>query len=265
MSTYVMSDIHGCYDEFLSMLNKIEFSDKDNLIIAGDYIDRGKQSFEMLKWIEKCPKNTILLRGNHEEKFSEYVELMLMIDRDMKLGSDLSLNIDAKSLYQSTNYFIRTKSLPHMRFDLYGTINELLEHHNVALKDLMKWSYLFQAMPYYKKIDVDKKTYVIVHAGYTENFDNINSKFSNVEDFYLYAREEGYLKGGISHGVIIAGHTPVIAEGQFAYTGGGVFKHYNPVNDCTFYDIDCGCVFRNINENSRLACIRIEDEEIFYI
>jgi Calcineurin-like phosphoesterase. len=47
MSTYVISDIHGCYNEFLSMLEKIRFSGSDNLILSGDYIDKGKQSYEM--------------------------------------------------------------------------------------------------------------------------------------------------------------------------------------------------------------------------
>ena len=52
MGTYVMSDIHGCRDEFLTMLDKIGFSGSDQLFLAGDYIDRGKKSLEMLKWIE---------------------------------------------------------------------------------------------------------------------------------------------------------------------------------------------------------------------
>jgi predicted MPP superfamily phosphohydrolase len=40
MSTYVISGIQGCYKEFRSMLEKIRFSESDNLILAGDYIDR---------------------------------------------------------------------------------------------------------------------------------------------------------------------------------------------------------------------------------
>lgn len=62
-----MSDIHGCYDDMIKMLEQIAFSDEDTLILAGDYIDRGSQSFEMLKWIESNPKNVIFLRGNHDE------------------------------------------------------------------------------------------------------------------------------------------------------------------------------------------------------
>ncbi len=52
MSVYVMSDIHGYFDVLQTMLKKIDFSDEDELIIAGDYIDRGPQSLEMLRWME---------------------------------------------------------------------------------------------------------------------------------------------------------------------------------------------------------------------
>lgn len=44
MGTYVMSDIHGCYDRFLHMLDKIGFSATDRLILAGDCIDRGSKA-----------------------------------------------------------------------------------------------------------------------------------------------------------------------------------------------------------------------------
>ena len=32
-----------------------------------------------------------------------------------------------------------------------------------------------------------------------------------------------------------------------------------------FYDIDCGCVFRKKDRRGKLACIRLEDEKIFYV
>ena len=36
---YVMSDIHGQYDKYLAMMDKIRFSDDDHLYIIGDVID----------------------------------------------------------------------------------------------------------------------------------------------------------------------------------------------------------------------------------
>ena len=264
MSTYVMSDIHGCYDDFISMLAQINFSENDQLIIAGDYIDRGEKTFEMLKWLENCPSNVTLLCGNHEEKFIEYIELMLMLDRDENLGTDLSSNDDTKALYDSVRYFINSKALSFLDFDLYGTISDLLEQHNVTLCDLIKWADMFQKIPYYKKLEINGRTCVAVHAGYTDDPEKIGENFADIEDFYLYAREEG-LSGGIPHGMIIAGHTPTIVEEKFAYNSGNVFKYYDPDKDCVFYDIDCGCAFQNINSDAKLACIRLDDEEVFYI
>ena len=59
--TYIMSDLHGCFDELNAMLAKIGFSDQDKLILAGDYIDRGSQNYEMLCWMEQVPQNILLL------------------------------------------------------------------------------------------------------------------------------------------------------------------------------------------------------------
>ena len=46
--TYVMSDIHGQYDKYLAMLDKIAFSDDDTLYILGDVLDRGEEPVELL-------------------------------------------------------------------------------------------------------------------------------------------------------------------------------------------------------------------------
>lgn len=261
--TYVMSDIHGCFDDFSAMLSEIKFSDSDRLIIAGDYIDRGDKSFEMLKWIENCPPNVTLLRGNHEERFTEYIELMLMLDRDEDLQTVLSSNSDTAALYDAVNYFLKTTP-SSFEFDVYGTINDLIGQHNAAFTDLYRWARIFQEMPYYEKLEITGKPFVIVHAGYLEPPEKLPESFTSIEDFYLYAREDA-LRFGIKHGTVIFGHTPTVAEGTFAFNDGEVFKYYNKKTDCTFYDIDCGCVFKKIRIDAKLACIRLEDEKIFYI
>ena len=45
---YVMSDIHGCYEKYLKMLNKIKFSSDDTLYILGDVVDRGPEGMKAL-------------------------------------------------------------------------------------------------------------------------------------------------------------------------------------------------------------------------
>lgn len=37
---YVTSDLHGCYDEFESLLKAIDLTENDQLYILGDVLDR---------------------------------------------------------------------------------------------------------------------------------------------------------------------------------------------------------------------------------
>ncbi len=268
MSIYVMSDIHGCYDAFLSMLEKICFSDTDELILAGDYIDRGAQSCEMLHWIERRPSNVCVLRGNHEEEFAAYVELMLLLNRREELDTDFSSPEEAEALYHSVKYWICHSMTPDSGFgifDVYGTIESLLKQKRITLGDLCRWAEMIRKMPYYKKLDAGGRTCIIVHAGYSEWNGKADESFESRKQFYLYAREESIRSGGVKNGMVIAGHTPTILEDEFAYNEGKVFRIYDAKKDCVFYNIDCGCAFRNIRPEARLACLRLDDEKIFYV
>ncbi len=268
MSIYVMSDIHGCYNAFLSMLAKICFSDTDTLILAGDYIDRGTQSYEMLQWIERCPPNVCVLRGNHEEEFAAYVELMLLLDRREGLDTDIFSPEDMAALYHSVKYWLCHSMTPEHCFDVfdvYGTIESLLKRETTTLGDLCRWAEMMRKMPYYKKLDVGGRTCVIVHAGYSEWNEGAVEGFESREQFYLYAREESIRSGGVKNGMVIAGHTPTILKDEFAYHKGKVFRFYDGKKNCVFYNIDCGCVFRSVQPDARLACLRLEDEKVFYV
>ena len=77
---YAISHIHGYLNEFIDALNKIDLSDKESrLILLGDYIDNGSQSFQVISKIielEKIyPKQIITLFGNHEEWFYDWLIL----------------------------------------------------------------------------------------------------------------------------------------------------------------------------------------------
>jgi bis(5'-nucleosyl)-tetraphosphatase (symmetrical) len=42
MSTYVIGDVHGCFDQFIRLLDKIEYdSQVDKIILTGDLVNRG--------------------------------------------------------------------------------------------------------------------------------------------------------------------------------------------------------------------------------
>lgn len=66
---YVISDVHGFYDEMLEALDVAGF-DKNNeehwLVSCGDMLDRGRQPRQVMNYIMGLSRK-ILIRGNHED------------------------------------------------------------------------------------------------------------------------------------------------------------------------------------------------------
>lgn len=54
MSTYVISDIHGQYNMFIELLDKIDLKDTDTLYILGDVLDRGPHPIKTIRKLMKC-------------------------------------------------------------------------------------------------------------------------------------------------------------------------------------------------------------------
>ena len=49
MSVYAMSDLHGCYERYIKMLDEINLCDDDTLYILGDVVDRGDGGIKILQ------------------------------------------------------------------------------------------------------------------------------------------------------------------------------------------------------------------------
>ena len=63
--TYVMADIHGCYEQYRRMLDKINFKDSDTLYVLGDVVDRGEQPMKVLHDMS-MRANVYPVMGNHD-------------------------------------------------------------------------------------------------------------------------------------------------------------------------------------------------------
>ncbi len=67
MATYAIGDLQGCYRSFLALLQRIDFSpDKDRLWLAGDLVNRGPQSLEVLRWMRDHDASVTAVLGNHD-------------------------------------------------------------------------------------------------------------------------------------------------------------------------------------------------------
>ncbi len=66
MASYVIGDVHGCYDELCELLDKINYQPaKDRLFFTGDLVGRGAQPLAVLRKIKELPNSQLVL-GNHD-------------------------------------------------------------------------------------------------------------------------------------------------------------------------------------------------------
>lgn len=175
MSKYVISDLHGCFDKFIKMLEKINFKDEDELYILGDIIDRGKKPIDILNYIINH-KNITLLKGNHEKMIC-----------DFQLEGDLSL------------WMLNGGST---------TYTQIVANQDVDYID--KVCDYFKKLPIIMLVD----KYILVHGGLTfpKNYKELTiEEFIKVQDKEecLWQRSHIGNEKQFKDYTIICGHTPV--------------------------------------------------------
>ena len=67
---FIVGDIHGCLDEFQTLLNKANVTADNTLVICcGDIVNKGPKSCETVAFIRSLGSDAVpLVRGNHDEK-----------------------------------------------------------------------------------------------------------------------------------------------------------------------------------------------------
>ena len=105
MKLYVISDIHGCLNEFEYALSLIDLSEDNKLIMLGDYI-HGKDGYGVLDKIMIMQKEygedkVVALLGNHEDMVLDGI---CSINDDDKLVIQHNLN---EQIIDDTVYLFR--------------------------------------------------------------------------------------------------------------------------------------------------------------
>ena len=264
MGTYVVGDIHGCYDEWMALKNQIEMQDCEaTFILVGDIVDRGPKVMEMIDWamanITENGKYQMIC-GNHElEKMEWFAEFL-----------------EYRELYPEEDY----RDYFPDNYDFKST----LEKNNVPLEQVQNIIRFFMELPFFKEcyIDTGKKKgrqhYVIVHAYLPP--DCINKDGSVKKTALTYPKNcvdtdriarvmekqskvvwernyNGYDQ--LKNTIVLHGHTPTLIDDIFATRSekGRICYQKNDIN------LDCGLVFRI--DQSNLAAIRLEDLQEFYL
>ena len=227
---YAVSDIHGCYDKYRELLQKIHFGPGDTLYVLGDVIDRGPDGFKILLDMAQRP-NVVNLLGNHEAMAIDALSGMLCAvrpDGEMDLRED---DAEAVELWFYNGGELSLTDFLGLNEDQTQTV----------------WEYLC-SMPLYQEAEAGGKRFVLVHGG-LEGFSPSRPLDDYTPEEILWCRpEEGMVYYQDKY--VVFGHTPV----QLL----GTDKIYRKDN---WLDIDCGCVF----PGGRLGCLCLDTMEEIYV
>ncbi len=229
---YAMSDIHGCYNEYLEALRRINFREEDTLYVLGDCVDRGYASMKLLLDM-MGHSNIIPIIGNHD------MEALFILNK-------LCHEITEETIEQVLDVDFMASVNDWLSDGGEQTLKEFqrlsLEERQAVLEYLGEFSL-------YEEVEAGGNVYLMVHGGLEpfapekpmEDYDILELLLSRPDYDRMYFEDK----------YTITGHTPTInQEGN----NGVVIRKNNHIA------IDCGCVF-----GYNLAALCLDTGEEFYI
>lgn len=240
---FVVSDVHGFYDELISALNDAGF-DKNNkdhwLVSCGDEWDRGSKPLEVMKFFINLERK-ILVRGNHMGLFEELCQRSYpewhdksngTVDTVLKIGE---YKIDHEFDLCCERALKRTARYRKLLVNYFETENYIFVHSWIALN----------------KIGIDKYEYRIDWRNATDS-DWENAMWVNGINMAL----DGLNKTGKT---IVMGHYHC-SYGHLCSSDGEISEFGKDAIWEPWYHKDCIAIDRCTAHTGKVNVIVIEDE-----
>lgn len=183
--TIVISDIHGCIESFTLLLERLQLQqEQDQLILLGDYCDRGHNSKAVIEKVMELVNNhhVIALKGNHDQRLAD---LILLNDAEVRAKFLQHGGLQTIESYMGQEQDDIDRFIEHMRADYSDHIRFLNE------------------LPLY----YEDEQHIYVHAGINPGYKHWQEQSSH--DF-MYIKDEFINATFELDKKIVFGHTKTV-------------------------------------------------------
>ena len=224
---YVTSDIHGCYNQYLRLIQRLDLKEDDTLYILGDLVDRGDGGIEIIKDVMNR-RNVVCLRGNHDYYASIFLKRFALQDH----GAEDDRLKDAFRLW-----------LEDGGAETFSAFSKLDGNEKRSVLSFL------DSLPFNEMIRVNGQQFLLSHT-VCEKAKLLDIEKCDRLDFLI--GEPEYEKCYFEDMTIVTGHTPTGFIDP-DYTG-RIWKGNRHIA------VDCGAVFGN-----PLGCICLDTMDEIYI
>ncbi|WP_297241102.1 metallophosphoesterase [uncultured Flavonifractor sp.] len=233
---YCISDLHGDYFKYRTLLENLSFQSRDTLYVLGDVIDRGPDGVRLLQDMMTRP-NVVPILGNHELTAAICLRWLLEEITEARLAA---LGTEQLAVYQN---WMHNGGEPTLR-----ALSRLSQEERQELL-----AYL-QEMDLYAQVKAGGRTFVLVHGGLDHFAPDKALEDYELEDFlFCRPRPDAVF---YPDRFLVYGHTPTrLLHHQMGNPPSDtIFRHGNQIA------IDCGC-----GHGGKLGCLCLETLEEFYV
>lgn len=224
---YCLSDIHGEYELFVRLIEKINFSENDVMYVCGDIIEKGKDSVRLAQLISSY-SNIHCILGNHELSFLRYY-----------------------------------RSLMEKSPDDFEKVLKKLQEYFPEDGDLLDWALVdwFDELPSY----IEEDDFICVHAGIPLDGENKLLPLARIDTEYL-VNDRKFKDPNLAHNdskCVFFGHTPteyLYGENRIITYARNPSKTLENIDDLYKVHLDTGAWSSGI-----LGCFCIDNLECIYV
>lgn len=233
----VISDIHGELDKFCRLLQKAQYRpQEDQLILLGDYIDRGPDSKGVIEKVRELKKQgAIVLKGNHDDwMIKAFEQDPVIVERWMRNGGVKTLrSYDHPAEYPN-------EGIDDYMKQLTGSIAGLRKSSSLVAEHLE----FLAGLDYYHEMD----DFVFVHGGV-----HPTTPLAETDPYVLIWIRNEFHKGYKGEKTVVFGHTTT--DNLHGHNSYEVYFGQNNI-----IGIDGGAVF-----GGRLNCLELPSRKVYYV